>query len=376
MIENGGTYHHYRSRNTTHVVASNLCSAKIKSTKTDYTVTPQWITDSLAAQKLLDYRKYLLVKVQGKNQPKIHFKSSNLEKNSILYSKDLSSTHCDISDINVNIPQVSLQSSELSNSSSISNDVSRIKNDTLESSSGQKINTSSPSKFHPMNTSNPNFLSEFYSNSRLHHISTSSNTLKQYVKSLKNKEQIFPGREYLKQWVVENPISICKGLSHGEASRHCDNLCKIIMHIDMDCFFVSVGLLRYPQYKGKPIAVTHATKEGISKISKPDFKIRMEHFDDKLQSNQKANEICFSEYSIERDKLIFNEEISTVTNEKKSMAEIASCSYEARAKGVKNGMFLGTALKLCPDLVTMPYDFEGYEAVSHDLYGTVARLVS
>ena len=41
-----------------------------------------------------------------------------------------------------------------------------------------------------------------------------------------------------------------------------------------------------------------------------------------------------------------------------SMSEIASCSYEARAAGIKNGMFMGSALKLCPDSQTIPYDFE------------------
>ena len=41
-----------------------------------------------------------------------------------------------------------------------------------------------------------------------------------------------------------------------------------------------------------------------------------------------------------------------------SMSEIASCSYEARKAGVKNGMFMGAALRLCPDLQTIPYDFE------------------
>lgn len=41
-----------------------------------------------------------------------------------------------------------------------------------------------------------------------------------------------------------------------------------------------------------------------------------------------------------------------------SMSEIASCSYEARKFGIKNGMFLGQAVKLCPDLKTLPYDFE------------------
>jgi len=38
-------------------------------------------------------------------------------------------------------------------------------------------------------------------------------------------------------------------------------------------------------------------------------------------------------------------------------------SYEARAAGIYNGMFLGGALKLCPNLKTIPYDFEGYKEV-------------
>lgn len=41
-----------------------------------------------------------------------------------------------------------------------------------------------------------------------------------------------------------------------------------------------------------------------------------------------------------------------------SMSEIASCSYEARKHGIKNGMFLGQAVKQCPGLKTLPYDFE------------------
>ena len=35
-------------------------------------------------------------------------------------------------------------------------------------------------------------------------------------------------------------------------------------------------------------------------------------------------------------------------------------------------MFLGPALKLCPELETIPYDFPGYEAVSRILYDTVS----
>lgn len=51
-----------------------------------------------------------------------------------------------------------------------------------------------------------------------------------------------------------------------------------------------------------------------------------------------------------------------------SMSEIASCSYEARAAGVRNGMFLGAARKLCPDIHCVPYQFEQYRQVSQKLY--------
>lgn len=57
------------------------------------------------------------------------------------------------------------------------------------------------------------------------------------------------------------------------------------------------------------------------------------------------------------------------------MSEIASCSYEARALGLRNGMFMGTALRLCPNLKTIPYDFEGYKEVAYTLYDTVAQYV-
>lgn len=58
-----------------------------------------------------------------------------------------------------------------------------------------------------------------------------------------------------------------------------------------------------------------------------------------------------------------------------SMSEIASCSYEARALGVHNGMFMGSALRLSPNLKTIPYDFEAYREVAYILYNTVAQYI-
>lgn len=40
------------------------------------------------------------------------------------------------------------------------------------------------------------------------------------------------------------------------------------MHIDMDCFFVSVGLRNHPEFKGRPVAITHA-RSGVINSNDP-----------------------------------------------------------------------------------------------------------
>ena len=40
---------------------------------------------------------------------------------------------------------------------------------------------------------------------------------------------------------------------------------------------------------------------------------------------------------------------------------------------MKNGMFVGPAKSLCPDLTIIPYDFEGYQSVAKTLYDTVSK---
>ncbi len=42
---------------------------------------------------------------------------------------------------------------------------------------------------------------------------------------------------------------------------------RMIMHIDMDCFFVSVGLRSHPGLRGLPVAVTHAKAGGGGRAS-------------------------------------------------------------------------------------------------------------
>ena len=98
----------------------------------------------------------------------------------------------------------------------------------------------------------PNFVSAFYSNSRLHYLSTWSAELKQFVNKLVNEKQ------------DKEQININKKKNQKE---------NIIMHIDMDCFFVSVTLNERPELRGKPVAVCHAgrTSGGKSRPTEGKF---------------------------------------------------------------------------------------------------------
>lgn len=88
----------------------------------------------------------------------------------------------------------------------------------------------------------------------------------------------------------------------------------LIVHIDMDCFFASIAVLTHPHLRLKPLAVAH------------------------------------------------------------SAGEVSSASYQARAFGVRAGMFLREAKKLCPQLVVVPYEFEKYERVCVQVYILLYQL--
>jgi DNA repair protein REV1 len=91
---------------------------------------------------------------------------------------------------------------------------------------------------------------------------------------------------------------------------------RVVLHIDMDCFFASIAAALRPELAGLPLAVSWGD------ASSPH-------------------------------------------------AEIASASYEARAKGVRNGMWLVQALRCCPDLLIAPYEFAEYERAAEAMYQIV-----
>lgn len=48
-------------------------------------------------------------------------------------------------------------------------------------------------------------------------------------------------------------------------------------------------------------------------------------------------------------------------------AQVSCANYEARVFGVRAGMFISEAKRLCPDMVVVPYLFDRYQEISEQV---------
>ncbi|KAM4796714.1 DNA repair protein REV1 isoform 2-T2 [Rhinophrynus dorsalis] len=235
----------------------------------------------------------------------------------------------------------------------------------LGPSSTKSTVISSPSKMDSPQlpkTVDPNFISDFYSHSRLHHISTWKSEFTEFVRNLQTRNNGgFPGRERLKKLRTGN-----MSVSNQPKCQNC------VIHVDMDCFFVSVGIRNRADLKGRPVAVT--SNRGAGRTSSREGanpQLEFQYYQNKILKgkaeipNTQAQSTWNNSDPAQKNGLDLDTSLL-------SLAEIASCSYEARQAGVKNGMFFGRAKQLCPDLQAVPYDFDAYKEVAMTMYKTLA----
>ena len=108
-----------------------------------------------------------------------------------------------------------------------------------------------------------------------------------------------------------------------------------IAHLDMDAFYASVELLRYPELRGCPVVVGGARPPEI-------------------QSDGPRRFVALRDY--------------------KGRGVITTATYEARALGVHSGMGLMKAAALAPDAVLLPADFHEYRKFSRLFKAAVAEV--
>jgi len=118
-----------------------------------------------------------------------------------------------------------------------------------------------------------------------------------------------------------------------------------IAHLDMDAFYASVELLRYPQLKGLPVVIGGGRRRE----------------DDMLMRLREAHpEHAWSEDNLHEIPLDFFPRIAGYTGR----GVITTATYAARQFGVGSAMGLMKAAKLCPEAILLPVDFDQYRHYS------------
>lgn len=120
-----------------------------------------------------------------------------------------------------------------------------------------------------------------------------------------------------------------------------------IAHLDMDAFYASVELLRYPQLKGLPVVIGGGRRR----------------LDDALLTR-------FADTPLDRIPVDAFPQLKHYTGR----GVITTATYAARAFGVGSAMGLMKAAKLCPHAILLPVDFDQYRHYSRTFKAVVTEI--
>jgi len=110
-----------------------------------------------------------------------------------------------------------------------------------------------------------------------------------------------------------------------------------IAHLDMDAFYASVELLRYPQLQGLPVVIGGGRRSVDEAI-------------DPAQQERPLSRIPIAEFPLLKDYT--------------GRGVITTATYAARQFGIGSAMGLMKAAKLCPQALMLPVDFAQYRKYS------------
>ena len=128
-----------------------------------------------------------------------------------------------------------------------------------------------------------------------------------------------------------------------------------IAHLDMDAFYASVELLRYPQLKGLPVVI------GGGRRNEDDLLARL---------NQERPERLWTMADLGRIPIDFFPRLAGYTGR----GVITTATYPARQFGVGSAMGLMKAARLCPQAILLPVDFAEYRKYSRAFKAIVTEI--
>lgn len=237
--KHGGNFVKYEMSSVTHIIAESLSEAKAKIYKNRRNpipvVKPEWILDSVKKGYCLPHADYLLEQVRDANsQPSLtgYFKNTQSSLKPMNHETETTSEG-----IGSTKSSSSVDSKQPIRSPSVGSPIAK---------SPTKIRRWSPNDGPRTTGNDPNFLKDYFANSRL-----------SFIGSHKQRNQ----NDYRHRVAMKSP-----------------NARRVVFHIDMDCFFANVVIRRFPQYREYPVAVGH-----VQRI--PPF----QNSDDKKDSNSELS---------------------------------------------------------------------------------------
>ncbi|CAN7078840.1 unnamed protein product [Brassica oleracea var. botrytis] len=303
MLRYGGRFENYFSRRSvTHIICSNLPDSKVKNLRAFSrglpVVKPSWIVDSISANRLLGWVPYQLDQLND-TQPKLsaffaprrlsnppvtssqpETGHSEAEEGSSIIAGDSEESRAHVADeidgvyTEKTTPEMTaqtithdLKSSEV-NAETLGNydkeekELSSALQSTTnlpsasdnKSSHGKPVAPAAGSSIRRHSTlEDPNFVENYFKNSRLHFIGTWRNRYRKRFHGSFN------------------------GLKWADSGQNtAENAKKLtIIHIDLDSFFVSVVIRNRLELQDKPVAVCHSdSPKGTAEISSANYPAR------------------------------------------------------------------------------------------------------
>ena len=120
-----------------------------------------------------------------------------------------------------------------------------------------------------------------------------------------------------------------------------------IAHLDMDAFFASVELLRYPQLKGLPVVIGGGRRRA-------DDALLQEYGEDGL------HRVPVDAFPLLKDYV--------------GRGVITTATYPARQFGIGSAMGMMKAAKLCPQAIVLPVDFDEIRRFSRAFKDTILEI--
>ena len=136
-----------------------------------------------------------------------------------------------------------------------------------------------------------------------------------------------------------------------------------IAHLDMDAFYASVELLRYPQLKGMPVVIGG----GRANIAQALEQLRLAAAQDDPDQPWDAQA---QRDALRRIPLAAFARLAGYTGR----GVITTATYAARQFGVGSAMGLMKAAKLCPQAILLPVDFDEYRKYSRKFKSLITEI--